>query len=100
MIDVSVFWRPDPPLTLAAPCDLSMSEQHGGKNCSDILSLTSVCLNSMGVRNHVRGIGSKRLYQDGRIALTHSRLPDTDVVMYPGRVDKFETVFRGEDLCE
>ena len=27
-------------------------------------------------------------------------LPDTDVVMYPGRVDKMKRFFRGEDLCE
>ncbi len=27
-------------------------------------------------------------------------LPDTDVVMYPGRLDKMKRFFRGEDLCE
>jgi hypothetical protein len=40
-----------------------------------------------------QGYWDKRLFQDGRTG--PDPLPDTDVVVYPGRVYKFETVTPG-----
>ncbi len=51
--------------------------------------LILTCMNITRVRNRARGTGNKRLFQNGRT------LPDTDVVVFPGRVYKYETVTPG-----